>query len=196
MFLKKMQSIKKILLKNLDCHIKILKNDKLIILEKVKRLSEQLIKCINSGNKILVFGNGGSASDAQHFSTELTVRLKKNRKALPCISLSTDTSALTAIGNDFSFKFIFKRQIEAIGNRGDLLIAFSTSGKSKNILEGLKKAKQKFLKTILISSEKLKSNLSDVDILFKAPSKTTSRIQETHLFIIHILCKLLDEKIK
>lgn len=165
-------------------------------INKIYSIFKLLLTTIKNKKKILLIGNGGSAAQCQHLSAELVVKFIKERRAIPAVSLTTDTSSITACSNDFEFKFIFKRQIEAIGNRGDLLIAFSTSGKSKNILEGLKKAKQKFLKTILISSEKLKSNLSDVDILFKAPSKTTSRIQETHLFIIHILCKLLDEKIK
>ena len=165
-------------------------------LNKIHSILKLLLTTIKNKKKILLIGNGGSAAQCQHLSAELVVKFTKERRAIPAVSLTTDTSSITACSNDFEFKFIFKRQIEAIGNRGDLLIAFSTSGKSKNILEGLKKAKQKFLKTILISSEKLKSNLSDVDILFKAPSKITSRIQETHLFIIHILCKLLDDKIK
>jgi len=165
-------------------------------LNKIHSILKLLLTTIKNKKKILLIGNGGSAAQCQHLSAELVVKFTKERRAIPAVSLTTDTSIITACSNDFEFKFIFRRQIEAIGNRGDLLIAFSTSGKSKNILEGLKIAKQKFLKTILISSEKLKSNLSDVDILFKAPSKTTYRIQETHLFIIHILCKLLDDKIK
>ena len=107
--------------------------------------------CVSSGNKILFFGNGGSASDAQHLSTELTVRFSKNRKAIAAVSLSTDTSTLTAIGNDLGFEFIFSRQIEAIGSAGDVALGISTSGKSKNVINGLSTARDLGLKTIALS---------------------------------------------
>lgn len=187
-----MKNIDQILLNNLDCHLQILKNDKLIILEKVKKLSKQIIKCINSGGKILVFGNGGSASDAQHFSTELTVRLKKNRKALPCISLSTDTSALTAIGNDFSFKLIFKRQLEALARTKDIIIPITTSGNSLNILEAIrfsKKNKNYIFGMLGNNGGKSKKYCND---FYSVSSNDPSRVQEVHIIFWHTVCEIVE----
>ena len=187
-----MKNINQIFLNNLDCHLQILKNDKLIILEKVKELSEQLIKCINSGNKILVFGNGGSASDAQHFSTELTVRLKKNRKALPCISLSTDTSALTAIGNDFAFKFIFKRQLEAIANKKDIIIPITTSGNSLNIIEAVKFSKKNKNYVFGLLGNNGGNTKKYCDDFYSVSSKDPSRVQEIHIIFWHSVCEIVE----
>ena len=132
--------------RNINEHLLLLKKDKKQIENKVISLFNEILDCLGKKGKVLVFGNGGSAADAQHFATELTVRLKKNRKALPVISLSTDTSAISAIGNDFGFKNIFKRQVEALGEINDLIIPISTSGNSRNILEAVKFSKKKGLK--------------------------------------------------
>ena len=128
---------------------------KLSIIEKsennhFKNFCHDSIQAIKEGKKIIFFGNGGSAADAQHLATELTVRYKFNRKALPAVSLSTDTSAITAIGNDLNFNKIFSRQIEAIGNKGDIILAITTSGNSQNILEAIKVAKKKKYKNLLL----------------------------------------------
>ena len=145
--------------------------------------------------KILFFGNGGSAADAQHLATELTVRFSKNRQAIPAISLVTDTSALTAIGNDFGFDFIFSRQIEALGEKDDVVIGITTSGKSKNVINAIKTAKKKGLKCIAFTGNytRLVSGLSDE--IISVPALNTSRIQEMHILIGQMLCNALEYKL-
>jgi len=147
-----------------------------------------------SGNKLLIFGNGGSASDSQHIAAEFTNRFEVNRKPLPAIALTTDTSALTAISNDFKFNMIFSKQIEALGKEGDVAIGISTSGTSPNVIRGLSIAKRMNIKTILLTSHKIKSSLFDVTI--KVPLKNTARIQEMHILIGHILCSIVDDLYK
>ena len=144
------------------------------------------------GNKILICGNGGSAADAQHIAAELTGRYKKNRIALPAIALSVDTSALTAIGNDFGFETVFSRQLEALAKEGDLLIAISTSGNSENVINALKKAKELNCRSISLSGKGggRMNQISDVNIV--VPSNDTPRIQEMHILIGHIICQSVD----
>lgn len=151
------------------------------------------IKALNSGGKIIFCGNGGSAADSQHLATELVVRFKKNRKSLPAISLTTNTSILTAIGNDYGYEKVFERQLESIANKNDVLIAISTSGKAKNVIEAIKKAKEIGVKTIAFTGEKGKEFASLCDLSLIVPSDNTARIQETHICIGHILCELLEE---
>ena len=148
------------------------------------------------GNKIIFFGNGGSAADAQHIATELVVRYKKNRKSIPAISLSTDTSTLTAIGNDFSFNRIFSRQIESIGKNGDVAVGISTSGKSPNILNALDLAKRKKIISVLLTKKNYpnKKKINRItDIVLGVPAKETARVQELHILLGHLLCAALDE---
>ena len=154
--------------------------------------------CISSlkrKKKILFFGNGGSASDAQHLATELTVRFSKNRKAIPAISLATDTSALTAIGNDFGFDFIFSRQIEALGDKDDVAIGITTSGKSKNVINAIKTAKKKGLKCIVLTGSYTRLVSSLCDEIISIPAINTSRIQEMHIIIGHIICELVENSL-
>jgi len=147
---------------------------------------------IKKGNKIIFIGNGGSASDSQHLATELTVRYKKNRAAIRAIALTTDTSALTAIGNDFSFEEIFSRQLEAVASKGDLVIVISTSGNSKNILNALKFCVKKKITTFsLLGNDGGKaSKITKNKIII--PSTSTARIQEFHIFVGHNLCEYLE----
>ena len=157
-------------------------------IQNFKKLVTLSLKRIKKKNKILFYGNGGSAADAQHIATELTVRFKKNRKAIPAISLSTDTSALTAIGNDFTFEKIFSRQIEAIGT-------LTTSGNSKNLIEAAKVAKQKKIYTFCFSGNnggKLKNHTNFPIII---PSKITSQIQVAEIFLGQIYCGILEDSI-
>ena len=152
--------------------------------------------CINSikkNNKIIFFGNGGSAADAQHLASELIGRYKLNRKALPAISLATDTSAITAIGNDLNFKYIFSRQIEAMGNKGDIAIALTTSGNSKNLIEAIKIAKKKKLICICFSGNNggQLSKYTDISIIIN--SKNTSVIQSAQIVIGHALCEIIEK---
>tara|TARA_Y100001978_G_scaffold129640_1_gene115840 strand:+ start:219 stop:821 length:603 start_codon:yes stop_codon:yes gene_type:complete len=151
--------------------------------------------CVSSGNKILFFGNGGSASDAQHLSTELTVRFSKNRKAIAAVSLSTDTSTLTAIGNDLGFEFIFSRQIEAIGSAGDVALGISTSGKSKNVINGLSTARDLGLKTIALSGKDTTYLSKVCDKVISIPANNTSRIQEMHIFIGQMICNAIESNL-
>ncbi len=154
-----------------------------------------LVKTIKNNKKVLICGNGGSASDAQHFAAELVGRFKKDRKAFPAISLNTDTSAITAIGNDYDFSKIFSRQIEGVGNKGDLLFAISTSGNSKNIIEASKVAKKKKITVIGLTGLKKSQLERSCDLCIKAHSSITSHIQELHIIIIHLLCTLIEHEI-
>lgn len=150
---------------------------------------------LRQGKKILFFGNGGSAADAQHLATELTVRFKTNRKALPALALTTDTSTLTAIGNDLGFDQLFARQIEALGQEGDMAIGISTSGKSSNVLNGFKEARRKKIITVGLTGGK-GGKLPDLsDILLTIPSQTTARIQEMHITLGQMFCAALEIKL-
>ena len=151
--------------------------------------------CINSlknGNKILIFGNGGSAADAQHIAAEIIGRYKTDRKGLAAIALTTDSSALTSIGNDFGYVEIFKRQVEALALPGDTLIGISTGGSSKNVVNALKIAKQIQCKTIGLSGKSGGefNTICDINIVVKA--QDTARIQEMHILIGHTICHLID----
>ena len=164
--------------------------------DEFKKFLDFCIKSIKKGNKIILFGNGGSAADAQHIATELVVRYKKNRKSIPSISLSTDTSTLTAIGNDFSFNRIFSRQIESIGKNGDIAVGISTSGKSPNILNALDLAKRKKIISVLLTKKNYpnKKKINRItDIVLGVPAKETARVQELHILLGHLLCAALDE---
>ena len=143
---------------------------------------------LDKGKKILICGNGGSAADSQHIATELVVRLKTKRKALPAIALTTDSSILTAAGNDFGFKYIFSRQVEALGNAGDLLVCISTSGKSANILEAAKVAKKQRLKVMSLTGKAANPLSKLAHTAISVPSSETQRIQEAHIAILHVLC--------
>ena len=149
---------------------------------------------IKNGNKILLCGNGGSAADAQHIAAEFTGRFVKERIALSAIALTTDTSALTAIGNDYGYDRVFDRQVEALANKGDTLIAISTSGNSPNIINAIQKAKELGCKIIGLSGKDGGKMNQICDINLVVPSKTTARIQEMHILIGHTLCHLIDEE--
>ncbi len=154
-----------------------------------------IVECLKGGNKILACGNGGSAADAQHITGELVGRFQMDRRGYPAIALTTDTSVITAWGNDKSFDTVFSRQVEALGKEGDILLAISTSGNSKNVLEAVKRANSRKIKTIgLLGNDggRMK-NLCDVSII--VPSKITARIQESHLLIYHIMCELVEREL-
>jgi D-sedoheptulose 7-phosphate isomerase len=154
------------------------------------------IDCLKSGGKILIFGNGGSAADAQHIAAELVGRYKTNRKGLSAIALTTDSSVLTSIANDFGYDFVFERQVEALANKGDIVIGISTSGSSGNVINGLKLASKLKCKTIGFSGQNggLMSKICDINIV--APSEDTPRIQEMHIIISHTICHLIDLEFK
>ena len=169
-----------------------------VILES-KLLSQKIndsIKLITSSlehkNKILIFGNGGSAADAQHIAAEFISRYLLERISLPAIALTTDTSILTSIGNDYNFDKIFSRQCESIVNEGDIIIAISTSGKSKNVILGIEESKRKGAKIISLTGNN-GDILNDIsDICLEIPSNETPRIQEGHRILIHIICELVE----
>lgn len=158
-------------------------------------LVNQAIHTLNNNGKIVFFGNGGSAADAQHLATELTVRYKKNRKALAAISLVTDTSSLTAIGNDFSFDSIFSRQIEAICNKNDLAIGITTSGNSKNILKAVKQCHKQAIPVFIFSG----NNGGKIKLITKNiipfPKTSTSQVQTMQIFLGQLFCEILEEKL-
>jgi D-sedoheptulose 7-phosphate isomerase len=157
------------------------------------KLVAACVTAIRAGNKIMLFGNGGSAADAQHLATELTVRYKKDRAAIAAIALTTDTSTLTAAGNDLGFEQIFARQIEALGRKGDVAIAISTSGKSANILAAVKEAKARGIVTVAFTGKGGGDfNAAGVDHLLVVPSDTTARIQEMHIMLGQMLCGALE----
>jgi len=162
-------------------------NSKLIV-DIAGYIAASLVK----GGKILICGNGGSAADAQHMAAEFVGRFKLERPALPAIALTTDTSILTAVSNDYNFKDIFKRQIKALGKEGDILIAISTSGKSKNIIEAIEAAKEKNMLTVGLTGKKGLPMLDVCDYVLHVPSDETPLIQEIHISALHIICELVD----
>lgn len=161
----------------------------------IEKAAEILINCMQSGKKILFFGNGGSASDSQHLAAEFVGRYEKERRGYPAIALTTDTSILTALGNDYSYDIVFSRQIEALGQKGDVAFGISTSGNSKNVILAIQKAKSMGLYTIVLSGRSGGELKSLADLSLIVPSQKTARIQECHIMIGHILCERVDEKL-
>jgi len=154
------------------------------------------IDCLKNGGKILIFGNGGSAADAQHIAAELVGRYKIERKGLSALALTTDTSAITSIGNDFGFLHVFDRQVEALANEGDVAIGISTSGKSENVISALKIAGKLNCKTIGFSGQSGGEMNSVCSVNLVMPSEDTPRIQEMHIIIGHTICHLIDQEFK
>ena len=153
---------------------------------------------LDKGGKILSCGNGGSAGDAQHFSSELLNRFEMERPGLPAVALTTDSSTLTSIANDYDYNQVFSRQVEALGTAGDILLAISTSGNSGNILEAVKAARSREMRIVALTGRdggKLSGLLKDQDIEICVPADSTARIQEVHLLVIHCLCDLIDQHI-
>ncbi|MBN2368098.1 D-sedoheptulose 7-phosphate isomerase [Candidatus Woesearchaeota archaeon] len=162
-------------------------------LDKIEKTAELFIKAYETGNKIIAFGNGGSAADAQHLVGELVGRFKIERKGLPAIALTTDSSVITAIANDYGYDMIFERQLEANAVKNDIVFGISTSGNSPNIINALKRAKKLGCKTIGLTGKKGGEMAGLCDVCIVVPSDNTPRIQEAHIAIIHIICELLDK---
>ncbi len=179
----------------MESHLQVTEKTRNDLLSDFSKALDLCVSAIKSGNKIMFFGNGGSAADAQHLATELTVRFIENRKPIAAIALTTDTSTLTAAGNDFGFEHIFARQIEAIGKEGDIAIAISTSGKSPNIIKALEMARDKNIITIGMSGRDGGDMPSLCDNMMIIPSNVTSRIQEMHILLGHMLCGGLEAKL-
>lgn len=160
----------------------------------IETLADVLVKAYRAGKKMVLFGNGGSAADAQHLAAELVGSYaNRNRRALPALSLTTDTSAMTAIGNDFSYENIFSRQVEAMVNEGDVVIGISTSGNSKNVVQGVRAAKLKKAITIGFTGETGGQLKAECDYVFCAPSTITAQIQQCHITVGHILCGIIED---
>lgn len=175
-------------------HIDISTNSLKRMLDSIESSASLLKECFKNGNKILICGNGGSAADSQHFAAELTGRYKKERKALPAIALSVDTSALTAIGNDYGYEFTFSRQVQALARKGDIVFGISTSGNSKNVINAFNVAKSLGCKVIGLSGRDGGAMHKLCDINMIVPSEDTARIQEVHILAIHILCDIIERE--
>lgn len=162
-------------------------------LKKIEKITDAVIKALQKGNKVVLFGNGGSAADAQHIACELAGKFKKERRGLPAIALTTNTSALTAIANDYSYDDVFSRQVEGIVGKGDIAVGISTSGNSVNVIKGIKAAREKGALTVGLTGATGGKLGKIVDICIKVPSNDTPRIQEMHITIGHIICQLVEE---
>jgi len=162
--------------------------------EKIEESINEIIKCFKTGNKIIIFGNGGSAADAQHIVAEFIGRFQKERKSLPAISLTTDSSIITSLSNDYSYEIVFSRQCESLVSKGDVVIGISTSGNSKNVEKGIKTAKSMGAVTIglLGGDGGIINNVVDISIVVE--STNTARIQEVHRVIYHIICGIVEDK--
>lgn len=162
----------------------------------IEKIAETLVEAYRRGNKMVLFGNGGSAADAQHLATELLGGFTNhNRKSLPALALTTDTSALTAIGNDYNFEDVFARQVEAMVNAGDVVIAISTSGNSKNILKGAAAARNRKATVVGFTGADGGKLKSACDICLRVPSTDTPRIQEAHITVGHIVCAIVEQAV-
>lgn len=159
----------------------------------IEKAARTIIESLKAGGKLLVFGNGGSASDSQHIAAELVGRFKMERRALPAIALTVNTSILTAIANDYGYDVVFSRQIEALGVKGDVALGISTSGNSKNVIEALKKARSMGIRTIALSGGDGGGMKKEADISVTVSTKDTPRVQESHILIGHIICALIED---
>jgi D-sedoheptulose 7-phosphate isomerase len=162
------------------------------LLPVINQSAERLCDVLNAGNKILVCGNGGSAADAQHFAAELVGRFELERGGLPAIALTTDTSILTAVGNDYGFSQLFSRQVEALAGPGDALIGISTSGNSENVILAMQKASEKGCLTIGLTGRDGGAIAKVADLLLNVAVERTARVQEAHLMILHLICEQID----
>jgi D-sedoheptulose 7-phosphate isomerase len=154
--------------------------------------AQALADALKAGGKVVVFGNGGSASDAQHFAAELVGRYMKERAAMPALALTVDTSILTAVANDYSFKQVFVRQVEALGRPGDVAVGISTSGESPNVVAGLKAARERGLKTIALTGRDGGAVGQAAEIHVNVPDQNTARVQEVHRTLLHVMCEVIE----
>jgi D-sedoheptulose 7-phosphate isomerase len=169
-----------------------------ILARPIADAAQALVGCITSGGKVLACGNGGSASDAQHFAAEFVGRFERERPGLAAIALNTDTSILTAIGNDYAFDAIFAKQVQALGAPGDVLLALSTSGNSANVLAAVEAAQAREMTVIALTGRgggKLRERLTETDVHICVPHDRTARIQEVHILVVHCLCDAVDTQL-
>ena len=186
------EQIKQIILDSIAVKQQLLNNE--TVIAKLDAISDLIVDAFRNGKKVLFCGNGGSAADAQHLAAEFSGRFYLDREALPAEALHVNTSYLTAIANDYSFEVAYARLVKGIGHAGDVLIGLSTSGNSPNIIEAFKAAKEKGMITIGFTGETGGQLKAMSDHLFNVPSKTTPRIQESHIMLGHIICQLVEER--
>jgi len=185
--------IKNYILKTISIEQTILNNEKFILL--IEQIANVISNAYKNDKKVLIAGNGGSAADSQHIAAEFVGKFNKNRKALSAIALNTNSSIVTAIGNDFGYKDVFSRQIEAFGNCGDVFIALSTSGNSENIIEAINLAKNNGLIVVGFAGDNLSKMDELCDYIIKVPADIVSHIQEVHILLGHIICAIVEENI-
>ncbi len=161
----------------------------------IAKVAEQCAQALSSGRKIMLAGNGGSAADAQHIAAEFVGRFKIERRPLPAIAFTTDTSLLTAVGNDYGFEEVFARQVRGLGQPGDLFIGISTSGNSPNVLRAISACREMGVTTVGFTGSGGGGMASDCDLLLAVPSSETPRIQESHILLGHLLCELVDDRL-
>lgn len=188
-----MFSIKEYIQASIKTKQKILQDD--AIQEKIRSAALAMVSAIRNGHKVLSAGNGGSAADAQHFAGELVSKFFFDRPGLPAFSLATDTSVITAIGNDYGYEHSFERQVQAVGQKGDVFLGISTSGNSKNIVAAVLEAKKKGIMTVALTGAKECQLDSLCDIVIKVPSTSTPTIQESHIMIEHMICAIVEDEI-
>lgn len=187
-----MSKIKQAIINSIETKLKLVRDSDTI--EKINLAGQLLISALERGDKILIAGNGGSAADAQHFAAELAGKfIHKNRRGLAAISLTTNSSVITAIANDFGYEYVFSRQIDALGAKGDVFFGISTSGNSKNLILANQMAKQKELGIVGLLGNSGGQIISNCDLSIVVPSTSTQAIQESHVMIIHILCRIIDD---
>ena len=185
------ERIKEILLESIQVKEELLHTS----IGEIKQIADLMIECLKKGGKVILFGNGGSASDSQHIAAELIGRFKKDSTALAAIALTTNSSVMTSLANDYGYEVIFAKQIEALGQKNDIAIGISTSGKAKNVALGIKQAKKNGLKTIALSGGDGGKIAKLADLSLLVPSTITARIQEAHITIGHIICELVEESL-
>ena len=183
--------IKDILLESIQVKEELLRTS----IGKIIEITDLITGCLKKNGKVILFGNGGSASDSQHIAAEFVGRFKKDRNALAAIALTTNTSILTALANDYGYELVFARQIEALGKKNDVAIGISTSGKAKNVVLGIKQAKKMGLKTIALTGTDGGELTKLTDISLIVPSSVTARIQEAHITVGHIVCELVEQAV-
>ena len=185
------ERIKDILLESIQVKEEILRNQ----VDQILQIAVLMIDCLKKDGKVIVFGNGGSASDSQHIAAELVGRFKKDRSALAGIALTTNTSILTSLANDYGYDVVFSRQVEALGKKNDVVLGISTSGKAKNVALGIKQAKKMGIKTVALSGGDGGDIVKLADVSLIVPSKVTARIQEAHITIAHIICEMIEQEL-
>jgi len=185
------ERIREIILESIQVKEALLKSN----ITQIMQISKMVIESLKKGGKLIIFGNGGSASDAQHIAAELVGRFKKDRPALAALALTTNTSIITALANDFGYEVIFARQLEALAGKFDVVLGISTSGKAKNVALGFKQAKKMGLKTIALTGGDGGELVKLADVSLVIPSIVTARIQEAHITIGHIVCELIEENL-